>query len=206
MKVTIGPYTSWLGPYQLAEKLLFWKDKDDDSVYELGSKLEKTLIGDICEKIHARKKRKIKIHIDDYDVWNMDSTLAMLIHPMLLKLKGQKHGSPIVDDEDLPEQLRGTDYPDYSDQYTFDFYHEYKNENLIHERWEWVLYEMIWTFEQLNNDWEDQYYDHSEVDDTLGVMEQIKSVKTDWEGLRKHMDRMNNGLRLFGKYYRALWD
>ena len=28
----------------------------------------------------------------------------------------------------------------------------------------------------------------------------------DSEGYTKHQERINNGLRLFGKYYRALWD
>ena len=35
MKVTIGKYVDWFGPFQLAEKLLFWMDKDDDRVYNL---------------------------------------------------------------------------------------------------------------------------------------------------------------------------
>ena len=38
MKVHIGPYKNWFGPYQLAEKLLFWMDKDkDDKVHDFGS-------------------------------------------------------------------------------------------------------------------------------------------------------------------------
>ena len=27
MKVFIGKHVDWFGPYQLAEKILFWKDK-----------------------------------------------------------------------------------------------------------------------------------------------------------------------------------
>jgi len=29
MKINIGPYINYLGPYQIAEKLLFWMDKAD---------------------------------------------------------------------------------------------------------------------------------------------------------------------------------
>jgi len=28
MKVKIGPYTNYIGPFQIAEKILFWKDKN----------------------------------------------------------------------------------------------------------------------------------------------------------------------------------
>jgi len=35
MYVKMGPYPSWFGPFQLAEKILFWKDKDDDAVFDL---------------------------------------------------------------------------------------------------------------------------------------------------------------------------
>ena len=30
MKVYIGPYTNWVGPYQIAEKILFWMDRYED--------------------------------------------------------------------------------------------------------------------------------------------------------------------------------
>ena len=37
MKVKIGPYKDFFGPYQIAEKILFWKNKyEDDSVHNLG--------------------------------------------------------------------------------------------------------------------------------------------------------------------------
>jgi hypothetical protein len=32
------------------------------------------------------------------------------------------------------------------------------------------------------------------------------TYKADYEGMKKVHDRMNNGFRLFGKYYRSLWD
>ena len=37
MRVNIGPYKSWVGPYQIAEKILFWLDKNDDErVHKFG--------------------------------------------------------------------------------------------------------------------------------------------------------------------------
>jgi len=34
----------------------------------------------------------------------------------------------------------------------------------------------------------------------------IRNIKVDHKGLKAHNARIDNGLRLFGKYYRALWD
>jgi hypothetical protein len=76
---------------------------------------------------------------------------------------------------------------------------------------------MIWAFEQLNDDgWEDQYWttkpeiDWSDTGD--GSDETTRELKwkvpgeCDWEGRQKHQDRIDNGLRLFGKYFQTLWD
>ena len=30
MKIRIGPYTDWFGPYQLAETLMFWVPEEKD--------------------------------------------------------------------------------------------------------------------------------------------------------------------------------
>ena len=35
---------------------------------------------------------------------------------------------------------------------------------------------------------------------------EIKKLKVDHEGLDAHNKRMENGFRLFGKYYQNLWD
>ena len=47
-------------------------------------------------------ERNIKVHIDPYDTWNMDSTLSHIILPMLIQVRETKHGSPVIDDEDVP--------------------------------------------------------------------------------------------------------
>ena len=38
--------------------------------------------------------RTEKIHIDPWDTWSMDYTLALIILPMLNQLKESKHGAP----------------------------------------------------------------------------------------------------------------
>jgi hypothetical protein len=139
-----------------------------------------------------KRKRKVKIRIDDHDIWSMDETLAHIIVPMLKKLKENKHGSPYVDLSDVPEHLVPSDKMEYGIDSTH------------HERWEWVMNEMIWAFEQKLIDWEDQYYGEWVQDDS--ELFGGHHVDTDYDGLKEHQKRMVNGFLLFGKYYSALWD
>jgi len=188
MKVYLGPYRDWFGPYQLAEKIMFWKDKDDDAVYDFGEKLSNTFIGRFLTWVGNKKKRKIKVRIDKYDTWGMDHTLALIILPMLKQMQATKHGSPCVDDKDVPEELRSTSAPEKANEWDIDDNH--------HKRWDWVIDEMIWAFEQIINDDNDsQFFDHS-----------TDPITYDKEGHKKHMKRINNGTRLFGVYYQGLWD
>ena len=183
MKVQIGDYRNFVGPYQIAEKILFWRNKyKDGSVYEFGQRLAKIgWLVKLCDWIDSKKKRTVKVKVHDYDVWNADSTLAYIIHPVLVKLKETKNGSPFVDDADVPENLRSTAVPPAEDGCTDDNFHK---------RWDYVLDEMIFAFENVNRDWQDQFH-------TDGF---------DKEGYKKFEERMQTGFRLFGKYYFALWD
>ena len=229
MKVYIGPYTRWVGPYQLVDGLFFWHEKyPEDGLenrwdYRLHDKLAdwlaSTWVATFCEWINSFKKRKIKVKIHDYDHWSCDSTLTPIILPLLKSLKEHKQGSGYIDLEDVPEAMRLTETEEYEAQSTFDFYREPNLQNIkcdVHTRYEWVLNEMIWAFEQLNSeDWEDQYWiTHPEIDwsDTGEGDEVSRPLKwkvegvCDWVGRQKHQDRISNGLRLFGKYFQTLWD
>jgi hypothetical protein len=223
VKVNIGPYTSWVGPYQIAEKILFWMDRyEDDRVHNFGTWLDKNVPGltRLCTWIESKKKRKIKVHIDGYDVWSMDHTLGLIVLPMLNKLKEVKHGSPFVDLEDVPPHLRYTTKEDWDTQKSFKFYDEYEpkeGEIDIHARWDWVISEMIFAFEHLVDDsWENEY-SSGEIDIKFVPCEDNPKLSTmedgpnhtfvcDYEGMKKVYARMDNGFRLFGKYYRNLWD
>ena len=154
-----------------------------------------------------KNERKIKIHIDDYDVWGADHTIALVVHPILLKLKSKKHGSPSVSLEDVPEHLRPTE--PLENAWDIDDKH--------HERWAWVLDEMIWAFEQCTKDDKgDEEFWSGEVDWDFKKEEGSEfyrlnygpnhTFKVDEVARKAHYDRINNGLRLFAKYYFSLWD
>jgi hypothetical protein len=207
MKVYIGPYKNWIGPYQIAEKLLFWLDKDHDTVWKLGEWLNNTWVKTFCEWAYSKQKRNVKVKLHDYDIWSMDSTLALIVIPMLKQLKETKHGAPFVDDEDVPEHLRRNLPYDNSNDDTDD---------LWFQRWDWVMDEMIFAFESKVNDWEDQFWTVKPKLDLLKYPEDegkevipvrwLEVGDCDWEGRKKYEERIQNGFRLFGKYFQGLWD
>jgi hypothetical protein len=184
MKINLPQPPSWLGPYQLAEKLMFWVKKDPDPfsnkcdiVFEFGdylSKLDWLIAGlkkfdDLKTYIH---ERSTKIRIDSHDVWNADYTLASIIVPVLQEYKKETMGSFHVDDEDAPDISKEV-------------------EDYMKAKHDYVINEMIWTFSQVI----------SEED-----LEHVTDCgNSDVEKYTEYQNRMSNGFRLFGKYYQGLW-
>ena len=64
--------------------------------------------------------QKVKVQIDKWDTWNMDCTLAHIIHPMLVQLKATKHGAPNVDDCDVIKFLLNNNWLFINNYYTED--------------------------------------------------------------------------------------
>jgi len=215
MKVYIGPYINRFTTSRLEDlwyKLRHKKDSrwsiDDndmdrwDHLFEKFADKLQVVLNATVNKIQDRRKRKIKVHVDYYDVWGADHTLAMIILPTLKMLKEKKHGSPYVDPKDVPKNLRPTEKPGPDNGYT---------DNTVHERWDWVMDEMIWAFEQLvDEDNDRKFFDHSESDAAEAAGEDFteswKKIKIDREGLDAHNKRIKRGTTLFGKYYQGLWD
>jgi len=152
----------------------------------------------------SNKERKVDIRIDKWDTWNMDTTLALIIVPMLKQLKENKHGAPYVEMEDVPEHLR-TEKPD-----------DYSVDEKHFERWDWVLDEMLFAFESKLTDWQEQFWkthpkldlsDHPEDEGKdFTPVRWLDEGECDWDGMQEYEARIQNGFRLFGKYYQHLWD
>ena len=156
-----------------------------------------------------KRTQKIKVHIDRWDTWSMDHTLAHIILPMLRQLKATKHGAPQVELADVPKHLQPTKkaLKAYEKDGTTD--------EQFFERWDWVIDEMIFAFEsKLDDSWEEQFETGtSDIQwKTLenGMSEMVRgpndTKEYDWEGRKKYQERISNGFRLFGKYYENLWD
>ena len=224
MKVYIGHYRNWTGPYQIADKIFFWIDRrgifaDNDPRldrwdYKAHDKFgdwlaEVDWVSNLCNWVESKKKRKVKIRIDHYDTWSMDHTLSLIIHPMLVQMKATKHGSPFVDDEDVPEHLRSTAAPPLTKEEE-----NYGATDSLHEaRWDWILDEMIWAFYQEANEDPDGPESPSaysrKISDGIPFDDSPENVMS-WEKYHEENTKFDarkaNAFKLFGRYYRALWD
>ena len=219
MKVYISKYRDhWLSPYTICERICWWREIDYDEPWvQRVVKILDPVMGvwrDFLDFVHPPINY---VKIDNYDTWSMDSTLTPIILPMLKQLKETKHGAPFTEDEDVPERLRSTTKLAQKAKKN-----DWDSDGNHFKRWDWILDEMIWAFEQLADDeWEAQF--HTGTSDIVWVpskeldakgkpvtYEMKKGPKDtrkwDKKGYNKHSARIDNGTRLFGKYFRALWD
>jgi hypothetical protein len=221
LKVYISKYRNhWLSPYTILEKVVFWRkiDYDEPVIDRWSDRLQPVCEGlrRVLDVIHPKITY---VKIDRWDTWSMDHTLSHIIVPMLRQLRDSKQGAPCTDDFDVPEHLQSTSCPPVTDP---DLGHTDDN---FFKRWDWILGEMIFAHEsKLNDDWEEQFWT-GEWGDTLfektdreypnpetGVMEATYQMSNtgnrtcDWDAYNAYAKRIQNGFRLWGKYYSALWD
>ena len=209
MKIYLSKYRNhWLSPYTILEKVFFWReiDYDEPIIKKLSDRLTPLCIAwmKFLDFVHPQIEF---VKIDKYDTWNMDSTLSKIILPMLKQLQATTNGAQFVDNEDVPEELKSTNAPAKETEWDID-------DNYF-KRWDYVIGEMIWAFEQKNSDWDEQYQsgEHDigwEKDEKTG-MAKLKlgsndTYEIDMEGMKLHQVRITNGFRLFGKYFEGLWD
>ena len=241
MKVWISNYRNhWISPYRILERIFFWTDWSRCARWTLKDTIEdekrtrsafvdhpewvdrwsdrllpiSQAIQWVLDRVHPRITY---VKIDRWDTWSMDSTLASIVLPMLRQLKATAHGSPNVADEDVPEHLRSTAAEPKENEWATDSNH--------HERWAWVLDEMIFAFEMKSrDDWQEEFHsgeidikwvpvdaDGNEVPKGEHKYMEMRNGpnhthETDSEGMARVQARITNGFRLFGKYYEALWD
>ena len=194
MRVYIGPYVyrwvSYVHDKYMDKKYgrYEWEDSSTnfESALEAFEDFLQIVYNLTVNKYLDNKTRRTSVKIHDYDTWSMDSTLAHIIVPMLKHLKVAKHGVPRADMEDVPENCR---FEDKEGEIEW-----------MQIRWDYIIDEMIWAFEQKNVDWEEDFYSFAD-DHKLGD----KPLRWDNDGIKAHQARMTNGFRLFGKYYESLW-
>ena len=126
-----------------------------------------------------RRTQKAKVHIDPWDTWSMDQTLAHVIHPMLVQLKATNHGYPSA----LSEQ----EWDHIMDEMIWAF------EQKLRDDWEGDYYEYREIGPEESKDSPESFFG-------------VELVWEDREGQIAHQERMTNGFKLFGKWYENLWD
>ena len=126
-------------------------------------------------------EQRVSVKIDSWDTWNMDTTLAHIILPMLKQLKATKHG--------YPSQLTEAEWNDILDKMIFSF------NSKLHD-WE--------------DQFHSGEHDIAWVDNGDGTCTMERGPndthKIDVEGMKAYQERINEGFALFGKYYENLWD
>lgn len=233
MRVYIGPYPKWFSTEKLESKWLEWRHKKpvwDISESEY-TKLDRavvrvldawqTVLNCTVNKIQEERNRTEKVRIHDWDIWNADRTMALVILPLLKELKDAKQGTPIVDLEDVPKEL----HPTKKQQREFE--KTGTTDEKFQQRWDYVLDAMIWSFQEIVEDLpgEDQFVSgESDIvwtkvdaqgnevgDDFDGVAYSRMSrgpndtFKIDSQGLDEYHNRIKYGTTMFGKYFTALW-
>lgn len=219
MKVVIGPYRDWIGPYQIAEMLCWWVPKVKDSkdivarkpdwVHDFGTWLAErkdgsdTLLTRFCNWVESKRSRQVYVRIDKYDSWSADHTLALIAVPLLRQLQATKHGAPLVDDDDVPEGLGLRSYETEKIKAN-----EWDVDSNHFRRWDWVLAEIIWALEQkIGDDCESQFHSQKNPDLKSRDFDQMMdNLVFDRDGWQAWQDRKTRGYKLFGKYYENLWD
>ena len=202
MYVKMKPYPEFIGHRQLADLVFFWiKDDDDREEDTIKDKFASWLYGThesptwfhkFCEWVHKKRSdRRVTVRIDKHDTWSMYSDLALIILPMLKDLQGIKHGAPHVEDVDVPEYLRSTTAPPKENEWDLD--------DRWFERWDYVIEEMVWAFEQIvyDDDFEYEPCYHILPDGSRGEWQEDEA--------KEYNARIQNGTILFGKYFRNLW-
>lgn len=139
------------------------------------------------------KQQRIERGFDDTECWNLDTTIAQFVLPRLKHFKENTNGYP--GNDEIP---------------TF-------------EKWNEILDKMIYAFDHIVNedkydeekqkrhgvDFLEMYGFEKQEDGSALMVETPKYNKQAMENYRKEqfedMEKVNEGLQLFGKYFRSLW-
>ena len=117
-----------------------------------------------------------KVQLHDFDSWNADYTLAVIAAPLLKQLYANNHGFMLVEDCDVPPGLRSEECAPAVDEWELD--------DNAEARSNYVMEEIIWALEYIVKD----------------------EFQPDVNKLVQEEERCSEGCRLFGKYFRSLWD
>lgn len=127
-----------------------------------------------------------RVDIRPYDTWDLFTTLALVITPALKDFRARSRSCPatevpVEDYDDMKADEYGNDpfQDDTGKWWSYDL-----------DRWYDILDQMIFSFEKVQTDWEEEFYDFGD---------------TDMEGKAAMGERIQEGLNLFAKYYTSLW-
>lgn len=191
MKVKIGKYKNFpsIGDFERFLEYLGVREDIADKIGEaiFNCKPFMKIFNSLEEWWFRDGYRDVDVDISYDDLWSGDLTLSYILIPFLKEFKEKSDCS----------------YP-CSDEIT------------CHEDWLKLIDKMIWSFEQIvNSDWREEYtIEPAEIDfendlpyDENGCrpLKWKTHGKYDWDGIKAHDTRIQEGCELFGKYFRNIW-
>jgi len=205
MKINIRKPKPYFGCYHLSEFLLSWV-VTEETVYKVAEWLEhgcvlspldtnnlheiaeqpRTRLARFFDWVHTKRNSRDTIKIDPWDTWSLDVTLATIIAPALRQLRDSSHSFGIVDDEDVPDELKSNLTEEEKLQGV-------TADNCV-KKWEWVLNKMIRSFEHVGSE------------DNFDMVRYTTDDGFDYEQYHRDQKEVQEGIRLFSKYYSSLWD
>lgn len=171
---------------------------------------------------YLESKNRVNVKIDSWDLVSLDHTLALIILPALKKFREDGRVSIWVDDEDVPDDIKSTNSKPYDSSFG-------EVDEFYFVRSEYVVDAMIYAFKKIVDDsWEHEFYSYpngdrpdfnfiavdiegNEVDEdaydgeVMYRMDSTNRVVVDNDGIKAINDKIQFGLKMFGKYYRGLW-
>jgi len=155
--------------------------------------------------------QKETIHIQPWDSWNADITLAKIAAPLLKQLRDTNHGYHIVDWFNTPyTEEEWNALTDCNNDVGSDHDERWKK---VEAEWIKVMNEMIFALECVaDNSWEEEFFTYKVENNAdaipagATVTERMNNLVYDKEGHAAKSALVDRGLLLFGKYFRALWD
>lgn len=203
-------------PHRALKKMNFV----ETTVYKVIEMVQDTIINRYNR--YLRSKNRVHVKIDRWDLFSLDHTLSLIILPALQKFKEDDRVSFQVDDEDVPDNIKSTNSKPYDSSIgeLDDFYFD---------RSKYIMDAMIYSFEKIVDDsWEHDFYsypndvrpefkfiavdyDGNEVDEdeyegeVMYKMDMNNRMNIDRDGINAINDKIDFGLKMFGKYYRGLW-
>ena len=146
----------------------------------------------------SKKPRIENVQVHPWDTYSADATLALIIYPTLVAYKKEILEKGVVP----PEFLQPVDVSNMTEEEAQEIHEKMYSEGLA--KWEEVLNKMIWSFEQAKDGYvgEEEFFAINEDADDEDVENRYD---IDNDGLNDYYEKIDDGLALFGRFYRSLW-
>jgi len=147
----------------------------------------------------AKKPRIEKVAVHPWDTYSADNTLALVIHPVLVAFKEDVKEKGAVPSDFLDP----VDVSAMTEEEAQALHEKMYNEALL--KWEGIIDQMIWSFGEVKGDYagEESFFKIKDTD--ADVMDLESRYDIDNNGLNDYYEKIDEGLKLFARYYRSLW-